>query len=603
MAGMAVDMDSKGQIRNLLLVVRQQTGRDLDRTVILQIFSSLSEALSVALVIPLLHILGEGGKALEFSLSGQEFSVSLPVILAGFVLLILLRSLAQEKKEAFNARVVFGFVENMSSRLFAALAATRWSVVSRWRISDMAQAVTGDGDRLLITLTLLLKFIQSIAMAAIFTVLSFLISWQMTLAAMVIGCVLLLVTMPARRHAMEQGKKLADARKAQFRLTDEFLNGLRTAKSFGLEGQYYQDMCRELAAMRSGNISLVASRARTSTLYQVSTAMALAGIIFFAFAYVEISLARTVALLFLYMRLAPRIIALHSTLQELQAQMSAVEAILKLLADAEKEAEVLPADTDSGPQLSTAIHLQNVSFRYPDQDQHQERPALSGITAKIPAGKITAIVGPTGSGKSTLVDIILGLLVPDSGKVCVDNTWLDGSALRGWRRQIAYVPQETFLFNTTIAENLRVADPDASDQAVWEALALADAADFVRALPEGLDSPVGNRGSRLSGGEQQRLSIARALLRKPDVLVLDEATSALDAHSQRRIVDAISSLGKTMTIIAVAHRASMVLFADKVIALDKGHVCEQGALAEIRSSCSGPVNDLIEADRHDVCKR
>lgn len=584
--------DKPLQIARLLSIVRRETGRDFDKAALLQTVGALSEALSVALLVPVLHLMGPTRRGIEMDIGGYEITLSLPVLLAAFVVLIIARALALQRKEVFNARVTFGFSEAMTGRLFAALAKTRWSIVSSWRTADMTHVVTGNSDRLLQAISLLLSFVQSITMAVILTLLSLFLSWQMTLVALGGGAILLLVTFPMRRRTLEQGRKLSAALRDKYRITDEFLNGLRTAKAFGLEAQHVGAMRVVLDNIKQGNLQFAAARAAATTIYQVVTAVALAGFVYFALSVFDLGLPQTLALLLLYMRLAPRMIALHTTWQELLVQIGGVETVLSMLEAAEKGAEARLAPTDI-PRLRQALVIRDATYTYGGA----EKAALEAVSVTIPAGKITALVGPTGCGKSTLVDMMLGLIQPDQGEVLIDGDELSAERLRGWQTRIGYVPQETFLFNASIAENLRLARPEAKDADLWEVLQLADAMNFVRTLAGQLDHQVGDRGGSLSGGERQRLAIARALLRKPDLLILDEATSALDALSQRRIAEALRELCGQMTTIAVAHRASMVAFADNVILLEAGKVVASGPLASmIEASAGSFVREMIDAD-------
>lgn len=574
--------------------MRRETGRDFDKAAALQILGALSEALSVALLVPLVQLMNADGAPANMLSAPFGVTASLPLVLGGLVVLIVLRSLALERKEAFNARVTFGFAERMGARLFAALAAARWSVVSTWRTADMSHAVTGDSDRLLHTINLLLSFVQSIAMIAIFGALSLIISPTMTLVAIGMGLALLAATSRGRRAAVNQGRQLAGARQAQFRITDEFFNGLRTAKAFGLEQRHVAAMDEVLREIRERNVGFMDSRARSATIYQVASAVALALFAWLALDVAGLGVASIIALMFLYMRLAPRMMLLQSSLHELRAQLGGVEQMLAMLRDAEAHAdEVAVEQGGPPPSLRRAISLSGVSFAYPGA----ARNAVDAIDATIPAGLVTALVGPTGSGKSTVVDLLVGLLEPDHGEVRIDDVSLYAGNRQAWQRRVAYVPQETFLFNMTVAENLRVAQPGATEADLWQALRTADAARFVRALDGGLHHAIGDRGRGLSGGERQRLAIARALLREPDLLILDEATSALDALSQRRVAQALAQLKGALTVVVVAHRPAMMSFADHVIVIEGGRVAASGSLAAVEAAASRHFREAIDAER------
>jgi ATP-binding cassette subfamily C protein len=236
-----------------------------------------------------------------------------------------------------------------------------------------------------------------------------------------------------------------------------------------------------------------------------------------------------------------------------------------------------PIDRSDGRQrvcLKNGVEFDRVCFRYHGS---AETPyTIDEASFVIPAFKMTAFMGHSGAGKSTLADLLTGLLKLDRGAILIDGKPLTDANLHAWRSSIGYVPQEPFLLHKSIRENLLWVAPEAADGALWEALHLAAAEEFVRRLPEGLDTVIGDRGARLSGGERQRIVLARALLRKPSLLILDEATSALDEENENRIQEALGRLQGKLTLVVIAHRQSAIRQADKVIVLEKGKVvrCE-----------------------------
>jgi ATP-binding cassette subfamily C protein len=212
---------------------------------------------------------------------------------------------------------------------------------------------------------------------------------------------------------------------------------------------------------------------------------------------------------------------------------------------------------------------------------------LSGVDLTLPVRSTTAIVGPSGAGKSTLADILAGLLQATGGRIEIDGRELNDR--RAWRQSVAYVPQDTFLFNASVRENLLWATPAADETAIWNALELAAAAEFIRALPLGLDTLLGERGIRLSGGERQRLAIARALLRKPALLILDEATSALDRDNEARIQSALANLHGHLTMVVIAHRLATVRNADRIVVMQGGRVAGQGTYTDLAADSRGYI--------------
>ncbi len=237
------------------------------------------------------------------------------------------------------------------------------------------------------------------------------------------------------------------------------------------------------------------------------------------------------------------------------------------------------ADRPGAPALRVeagAVRFENVRFAY-----IPERPILRGVSFEVPAGRTVAIVGPSGAGKSTLSRLIFRFYEPQSGRITIDGQDIAGVRQDSLRAAIGMVPQDTVLFNDTIGYNIRYGRFEASEAEVREAARLAQIDAFIEALPEGYDTPVGERGLKLSGGEKQRVAIARTILKGPPILVLDEATSALDSFTEREIQTALDRVSRGRTTLVIAHRLSTVVNADEILVLDRGRIVERGDHASL----------------------
>jgi ABC-type multidrug transport system fused ATPase/permease subunit len=243
-------------------------------------------------------------------------------------------------------------------------------------------------------------------------------------------------------------------------------------------------------------------------------------------------------------------------------------------------------------ELGQGIALRNLDFTYPGRDRTLQRIDLS-----IEKGRTTALVGESGSGKSTVSDLVLGLQIPEVGEVLLDGVRLGDWQQNSFRERVGYVPQDPLLFHASIRDNLAWSYPQASEADMWEACRMANAEAFVRQLPDGLDTIVGDRGTRLSGGQRQRVALARALVRKPELLILDEATSALDSESERLIQQAIDELAHGTTILIIAHRLSTIMRADKIYVLRSGRIVEEGTYRELSAKAGGALAAMLAAQQ------
>ena len=260
--------------------------------------------------------------------------------------------------------------------------------------------------------------------------------------------------------------------------------------------------------------------------------------------------------------------------REIRQSLTDIEKMMDVLGENPEVAD----KPDAKPLVvkGGTVRFENVAFNY-----DAERRILDGLSFEVPAGKMVAIVGPSGAGKSTISRILLRFYDVAGGRVTIDGQDIRDVTQASLRASFGVVPQDTVLFNDTILYNVRYGRPDATDAEVFEAAKLAQIDGFIKTLPDGYQTMVGERGLKLSGGEKQRVAIARTILKDPPILMLDEATSALDSHTEKEIQDALDRISKNRTTLVIAHRLSTIVHADTILVLEKGKLVESGSHAEL----------------------
>ena len=370
-------------------------------------------------------------------------------------------------------------------------------------------------------------------------------------------------------------------------LLHDNLAGVRQIKSFAREREEHARFNRASDQLRHATLVVM----RTWAIYSPSMSMfeAIGALLVLGFGSHAVltgslQLGDLVAILMLTAFLYDPISRLHQLNQLVQAGRAAGERVFEILdEDAEpgavaeiRSATIPTSDRSFSKRVIGDIRYENVSFSYAEG-----LPALRHISFHAPPGTTTALVGATGAGKSTLVNLLVRFYEFDSGQIYVDDRPIREYELRNLREAIGVVTQESFLFNGSIRENLLMGKPTASDTELWRAVDAANAREFIERLPQGVESVVGERGVKLSVGEKQRLSIARALLKDPPILILDEATASVDTATERLIQEALEHLMANRTSIVIAHRLSTIVHADQILVLDHGRVAERGTHEEL----------------------
>jgi ATP-binding cassette subfamily C protein len=447
-------------------------------------------------------------------------------------------------------------------RLLRALLAARWSYTSRQPAGRAANAMATEADRASYAFEYLALIATFSVETVVYVAIACAVSWRGTLAAGAAAGLSLLLLSALVRMAHRAGRKQTALLDSLLTRTTDTLGAVKLLKSTGRESAVGPLLAGDTVRLNRQLQRRVLARESLRALQEPVLGTLLAVGLFAALRWFAMPLASVLVLGLAFTRALTRLASIQGKYQAMVSETSALWAIENRIREAETARE--PTGGAARVALEQGISIRDLRL---DRDG---RTLFDGLSLEIPAGRITALVGPSGVGKTTLTDLVTGLVPFTAGELRVDGVPLGELDLLAWRRQLGYVPQDLPMLHDTVRRNVTLGDPALDDAAVEAALRLAGAWDFVRALPDGLDASVGERGALLSGGQRQRISIARALVHEPRLLVFDEATAALDAESEAAVWQTVAALRGHTTVIAISHHPALVGVADVVYRIADG---------------------------------
>ncbi len=424
----------------------------------------------------------------------------------------------------------------------------------------------------------------SILMLSAMIVVILYIDWQLALISLLVSPFMFLLTLVFKPRLRTGWRKFKTSESAAMAVAQETLGASRVVKAFGQEDQKSEQLVYHYNESLSAQLRVYVDSAVYNLLVGIVTAAGLAAVLYIGITHVQpnspnsLTLGNLLVVNYYVTQLYTPLRNVGQKALDMQMSLAGIErvhAVLDEKPDVPEAPNALPLARAEGK-----IGFQNVSFEYT-----RGNPMLQDVSFDLPAGNCLGIVGPTGSGKTTISSLLLRFFDPKEGAITLDDVDLRNYRLADLRNQFAVVHQDTVLFSTTIAENIRFAKPDATMDEVMAAARAANAHDFITNLPDGYDTIVGERGMKLSGGERQRVSLARAFLKDAPILILDEPTSALDVHNETAILDTIQHLMKGRTTLMIAHRASTLRNCDMILMLEDGRVSRM--TTEVASVLSG----------------
>jgi ATP-binding cassette subfamily C protein len=549
------------------------------------LLAGLMEGIGLSMVLPLIGItIGNptGAGPLPVAKDGAADSMLERMVTDGFttmgitptlgmLLIVIIATVTLKSGLMLLAKKQIGYTvarvaTDLRLELLQALRVSRWQYFIKQPLGSLANSIATETSRTSKAYKSGVLMTAEFFQVLVYCSMALLVSWKATLIALTAGFIILYALRRFLKKSRRAGRRQTDLRKSLLSLLTDTLQSIKPLRAMARENASDHLLEKKTIRLNRALQKQVLNKEFLVAFQQILVTMFLAGGIYVLLTSWQMTLASVMVLVFLVARLLKRLNRVQERYQEMIINESAYWSLQDTLQTVKSEREEIGGDRT--PELKKAIHLENVTFAY---DDHR---VLQDVSLNFAKGKITAIVGSSGAGKTTIVDLVTGLLRSQRGEIWIDDLPLADIDLRSWRRMIGYVPQETLLLHDTVLTNVTLGDPELSKDDAVHALRDAEAWDFVKSLPQGINSMVGERGGKLSGGQRQRIAIARALVHRPKLLILDEATTGLDPQSEAAICDTLQQLRGELTILAISHQSALVNIADKAYRIQDGKILQ-----------------------------
>lgn len=546
--------------------------------VVLGLLGGVLEGIGIGAIVPLLSFLTSGTQgasnvitttiASGFAFVGIPFKFR--TIIGLIVVLFFLRSIVLAVSTYIRASISANFMKREMGELVSRTLRAKWGFILRQKAGYVQTTIVRDVQKTVVLLEVLAQAIQSVTGFLMYLVVAIGISVNITMLTLLLGAGLLLFFRPFVRKIRDIAEETAQLEKSVAHHITEHLSGLKTVKASGKEKSVFGKIQGNLISLRDLFVRNAIIRSLGTIFIQPIGFLFILAIFAFTYRTPEFSIAVFAAVAYLIQKIFVYIDSGQNALHSVNELAPYADNINRYKQQADDESEHSSSATKPF-QFKKVITLKDVSLAYEGRGE-----ILSDITLSVRKGEMVGIVGPSGAGKTSFVDLLLRLFKPTSGAILMDEENIEHISLDDWRKHIGYVSQDLFLLNESIEHNIRFYDDSLSHNDIIEAAKRAYIYDVIKELPQGFETHIGDRGVMLSAGQRQRIVLARVLARQPDILILDEATSALDTESERFIKKTIQELHGSTTVIAIAHRLSTVMEADRIVAIDKGKIIEEG---------------------------
>lgn len=548
----------------------------------ISVFGGLLEGIGINSIIPLFSFVSKDqskptdaiSKFIEHIFSLIHIPYELKYLLVLIALLFIGKSILTFCTNYITDRIKTDYVKKTRTKLFGLTLQSNWLYLSKQKIGYLEKVLMTDINTYSALLTYISSTIILIVNGLIYAAIAFSISPQVTLITIAVGGIFFLTFKPLVYRVRIISHQSADMMKRIANHINESMIGMKTIKAMNLENAIVNRGEEYFEASRSMEMKLSVLASLTYVVTQPLSILLIIGLFIFSYKLTAFNFASFAVIVYVINKLFTYVQDGQARLQNINSLYpflkSAFEYQTNAIENQEKQAGISSID------FNNSIHFNNVSFKY-----SSDRETLSKINFEIKHGTITGIIGPSGAGKTTLVDLLLQLINPGEGQILIGQHDVKTISKETWRNHIGYVSQDVFLINDTIENNIKLHNPNISEEDMINASKMANIYDFVSSQPSGFQTPVGERGMELSGGQRQRVALARVLARKPEIIILDEATSALDNESEILIQKAIEELRGKVTVIIIAHRPTTVKNADTLMILQHGKIIEMGRPEEL----------------------
>ncbi len=560
---------------------------------LLNIAVSMTGGVSIVMLIPMLGLLDISQASvsalavLAAPLQRLPYNMQVLIMIGLYFVLVVFKALLGRALSLREKRFLEDYSYHLRDELYRTVSRADWEKLAASRQSDTINLFTSQCSQVSYGVAGIIHLISSLFGSAVQLCIAVWLSLPVTVFVIICGSAFVLMFRKMFRISREHGEELIKINRAMYAELFNQLRSVKEVRTYNVQKEHAQLFDGISDSSRQAVLRHARLQAFPQTVYSCAAALMIGVIFIVCVLFFEMDTARLMVLVYVFMRLWPVFSGLYGRLQGILSIVPAYEKLSEALDNLRREDE--EEENPSPMPFEKDIVFKNVEFIY----RGGEETVLKNVSFTLKKGTITALVGRSGAGKTTIADLLLGFLQPTGGEILIDGVRLTRENLPAWRQALGYVPQEPLILNASVRENLQRFHPSATEEEMIAALRKAQAWSFVSRMKDVLDTPLGDQGVRLSGGERQRIVLARVLLGHPRLIIMDEATSAMDYESETAVRQAIRELDKDITVVIIAHRLATVRTAQQAIVLENGMITEDGTLSQLLESPEGYLNKLL----------